>query len=426
LFLSTCHAQELIIKFKSLNPQRLGKLSAADSTLLQSIQKRNSLVSVNTLVPISGSSHDPEKAAFNAFSTVRILRLAGERDLSRLIDSLNALPGVEYACLNKTLQIQQTPDDPDYTKQWAMSRIGIPAAFFEELETVTLLTADVCRQLMPAQPAENGHKGGRGHLLTIAGSRGRSGAALFTAWSALKTGCGLSTLATPSSLAAGLEGRLPELMMIPIADDGYGRVGEINTAEAEELCLGKNAVAVGPGLGTQTEAHELVATLLNTVSLPMVLDADALTVLASNPAVLAQKKAEAVLTPHPGEMSRLLGISTAEVQLNRLELARDFACRYQVFLVLKGAGTIIAAPDGRVAVNNSGNRYLATAGSGDVLTGIIGSFLAQDLPPWSACRLGVYLHGLTADLLVEAGTGRGITAGDLLNTIPRALGALEK
>jgi len=314
----------------------------------------------------------------------------------------------------------------EYAGRVEIVDIGIPAAFFEELETVTLLTADVCRQLMPAQPAENGHKGGRGHLLTIAGSRGRSGAALFTAWSALKTGCGLSTLATPSSLAAGLEGRLPELMMIPIADDGYGRVGEINTAEAEELCLGKNAVAVGPGLGTQTEAHELVATLLNTVSLPMVLDADALTVLASNPAVLAQKKAEAVLTPHPGEMSRLLGISTAEVQLNRLELARDFACRYQVFLVLKGAGTIIAAPDGRVAVNNSGNRYLATAGSGDVLTGIIGSFLAQDLPPWSACRLGVYLHGLTADLLVEAGTGRGITAGDLLNTIPRALGALEK
>jgi NAD(P)H-hydrate epimerase len=112
--------------------------------------------------------------------------------------------------------------------------------------------------------------------------------------------------------------------------------------------------------------------------------------------------------------------------LNRLELTRDFACRYQVFLVLKGAGTIIAAPDGRVALNNSGNRNLATAGSGDVLTGIIGSFLAQGLPPWSACRLGVYLHGLTADLLVEAGTGRGITAGDLLNTIPRALDALEK
>lgn len=314
----------------------------------------------------------------------------------------------------------------EYAGRVEVVDIGIPAAFFDELDTVTLLTADVCRALMPAQPAVNGHKGGRGHLLTIAGSRGRSGAALFTAWSALKTGCGLSTLATPASLAANLEGRRPELMMLPLADDGQGRVGELDAAEAEKLCLGKNAVAVGPGLGTRTEARELVATLLSTVSLPMVLDADALTVLASNPEMLAQKKAEVVLTPHPGEMSRLLNISTAKVQLNRLELARDFARRHQVFLVLKGAGTIIAAPDGRAAVNGSGNRYLATAGSGDVLTGIIGSFLAQGLPPWSACRLGVYLHGLTADLLVEAGSGRGLTAGDLLNAIPRALAALEK
>lgn len=304
--------------------------------------------------------------------------------------------------------------------------IGIPAVFLDSLETTKLLTTDGCRKLLPLPPALNGHKGNRGHLLTIAGSRGKSGAALYTAYSALKTGCGLSTLATPSSLAAGIEGRIPELMMTPIADDGQGRVGEMNVPDIEQICLGKQAITVGPGLGTQTEAHELIIKLLKNISIPMVLDADALTVLTPDLEALAEKKADIILTPHPGEMSRLLKIPTREVQQNRLELSRDFACRYNVYLVLKGAGTIIAAPDGNVAINNSGNQYLATAGSGDILTGIIGSFLAQGLSPLAACHLGVYAHGLTADILVKAGNKHGITAGDLLQTIPQALTEIEK
>ncbi|MCK4378661.1 MAG: NAD(P)H-hydrate dehydratase, partial [Deltaproteobacteria bacterium] len=243
---------------------------------------------------------------------------------------------------------------------------------------------------------------------------------------ALKTGCGLSTLATPSSLAASIEGRIPELMMTPIADDGQGRVGEINVPDIEQICLGKQAIAVGPGLGTQTKAHELIIKLLKNIPIPMVIDADALTVLAPNLEALAQKKADVILTPHPGEMSRLLKIPTREVQQNRLELSRDFACQHNVYLVLKGAGTIIATPDGNTAINSSGNQYLATAGSGDILTGIIGSFLSQGLSPLSACHLGVYVHGLTADILAKAGNNHGITAGDLLQIIPQALTAIEK
>ena len=304
--------------------------------------------------------------------------------------------------------------------------IGIPAIFLDSLETTELLTTSGCRKLLPPAPALNGHKGNRGHLLTIAGSQGKSGAALYTAYSALKTGCGLSTLATPLSLAASIEGRIPELMMTPIADDGQGQVGEINVPDIEQICRGKQAIAVGPGLGIHTEAHELILKLLQNISLPMVLDADALTVLAPDIEVLAQKKSAVILTPHPGEMSRLLGVSTREVQQNRLELSRDFACCHNVYLVLKGAGTIIAAPDGSTAINSSGNQYLATAGSGDILTGIIGSFLAQGLSPLSACHLGVYVHGLTADILAEAGNSHGITAGDLLQTIPQALKAIEK
>lgn len=314
----------------------------------------------------------------------------------------------------------------EYAGKIAIIDIGIPPSFLDSLQSTTLLTTSGCRKLLPAPPAINGHKGNRGHLLTIAGSRGKSGAALFAASSALKTGCGLTSLAIPSSLAAILEGRMPELMMTPIADDGQGRVGEMSLSAIEEICLGKQAAAVGPGLGTHTEVHELVKKLLTTISIPMVFDADALTVLSANLKLLAGKKAPVVLTPHPGEMSRLLNISTGEVQQNRLELAHDFACRHNVYLVLKGAGTIIAAPDGSIAINSSGNQYLATAGSGDILTGIIGSFLAQGLSPLSACHLGVYVHGLTADLLLQSGSGRGITAGNLLQTIPRALTALAE
>jgi len=314
----------------------------------------------------------------------------------------------------------------EYAGKVEIIDIGIPSTFLDPLETTELLTMAGCRKLLPPPPALNGHKGNRGHLLTIAGSQGKSGAALYTAYSALKTGCGLSSLATPLSLAASIEGRIPELMMMPIADDGKGRIGEMNVPEIEQICTGKQTIAVGPGLGTQTEARELIIKLLKNIPIPMVLDADALTVLAPNLEMLAQKKAEVILTPHPGEMSRLLQIPTREVQQNRLELARDFACRHNVYLVLKGAGTIIAAPDGNTAINSSGNQYLATAGSGDILTGIIGSFLAQGLSPLAACCLGVYVHGLTADLLTAEGNRHGLTAGDLLSTIPRALMAIDK
>jgi len=168
----------------------------------------------------------------------------------------------------------------EYAGEVEIIDIGIPPTFLDSLETTELLTTAGCRKLLPPPPALNGHKGNRGHLLTIAGSRGKSGAALYTAYSALKTGCGLSTLATPLSLAASIEGRIPELMMTPIADDGKGRVGEMNLPDIEQICLGKQTIAVGPGLGTQTEVRELIIKILKNIPIPMVLDADALTALA--------------------------------------------------------------------------------------------------------------------------------------------------
>lgn len=308
----------------------------------------------------------------------------------------------------------------EYAGEIKVIDIGIPPSFLASMQSVELLTVAGCQALMPPTRGKNSHKGTHGHLLTVAGSRGRSGAALMAAFAAMKAGCGLSTLATPSPVAASIEGRVPELMMAPLADDGQGRVGTINLADMTLLWQGKQAIAVGPGLGVHEQVRELVAGMVKHSPVPLVLDADALTVLATDTACLAEKNSPVILTPHPGEMARLLAVTTSKVQENRLQLAKDFACRHGVYLVLKGAGTVVAAPDGTAAINSSGNPLLATAGSGDVLTGTIAGLLARGLSPFSSCRLGVYLHGLAADLLAEQKISQGITAGDLLNALPAA------
>ncbi len=299
--------------------------------------------------------------------------------------------------------------------------IGIPPSLLPGETFLELLTTPAAAKLLPPPPDANCHKGSRGHLLTIAGSRGKSGAGIHAGMAALKTGCGLATLATPELVAAALEGCHPDLMLQPLPDNGQGLVGTVDRELAAKMAAGKQALAIGPGLGTHPEAGELLAAVLERSQVPMVLDADALTLAARNPELLAASREPLILTPHPGEMARLLGISSREVQENRLELAADFAREQRVFLVLKGAGTVIAAPDGAVAINDSGNPVLATAGAGDLLTGIVAGFLAQGLDPWPAARLGVHLHGLAADLLAAGDRSCGATASDILALLPAAL-----
>ncbi len=314
----------------------------------------------------------------------------------------------------------------EYSGQVEIVDIGIPQNWaVEEKDSIQLLTADFCRKLLPETAVlGNIHKGSRGHLLTFAGSPGKSGAGLLAAGAALHCGCGLSSLALPQTLAGQLEGRNPALMLLPLPEAAPGLIRELSGAELKEICSGKTALAIGPGLGLNEAAAALVKTLLHESSLPVVLDADALTLLAENPDIIPKNRPQTILTPHPGEMARLLKCKTADIQNRRLAAAAELAADLGVYVVLKGAATVIAAPDGALSINSSGNSLLATAGSGDILTGIIGSFLAQGLLSLPAAQAGVFLHGMIADKLMAAGFRYGVTAVELERVLPETLSML--
>lgn len=314
----------------------------------------------------------------------------------------------------------------DYAGEVEIVDIGIPQSWAAaEADAVQLLTADFCRPLLPQiSISANIHKGSRGHLLTFAGSPGKSGAGLLAASAALHCGCGLSSLALPQTLAGQLEGRNPALMLTSLPESAPGLTRELTSVELEKLCSGKTALAIGPGLGLHEAAVVLTKILLNDFSLPVVLDADALTLLAKNPDILLKNRPQTVLTPHPGEMARLLQCKTADIQNRRLAAAAELAEKFGVHVLLKGAASVIAAPDGRLSINSSGNILLATAGSGDLLTGIIGSFLAQGLKPLAAAQAGVFLHGRLADQLLETGLTHGVTVLELEQVLPKTLSLL--
>ncbi len=293
--------------------------------------------------------------------------------------------------------------------------IGIPPQFVEEAGILAHLPEEMDVSLLfPPRPL-NAHKGRYGHLLGVAGSPGKTGAGIMTARAALRVGTGLVTLGVPGSLNPIFEATLLEAMTLPLPDD-EGYLVEAALEVIENNLQGKTALAVGPGLGTNPSTGALVRALLG-VGLPVVIDADGVNALVGALDLLKAREAPTVLTPHPGEMARLLETSPAHVQDRRLETAREFAQEYGVVLVLKGAGTVTALPDGKAYINTTGNPGMASGGSGDVLTGIIGGFLAQGIEAEDAAWAGVYLHGLAGD---KASQDRGevsLLAGDMIDAM---------
>lgn len=271
----------------------------------------------------------------------------------------------------------------------------------------------------PRQP--DGHKGTYGHVLLAAGSLPMSGAGLLAARAALRAGCGLATWALPEALLPRMLGAVPELMLAPAADGGSGAWTEAAADDVLRLLESRDVLAVGPGLGRfPGEAAFLRALWEGAASKPLVVDADALNILAAagGPAAWPRRDAATVLTPHPGEMSRLTGLGTAEVQRDRIGVARRFAAEHGVTLVLKGARTVIAAPDGRAFVNVTGHPGMATGGSGDVLTGIIAGLLAQGLDGVQAAAFGAYLHGLAGEqAAARRGNPASLLAGDIIDAL---------
>ncbi|HET6370422.1 MAG TPA: NAD(P)H-hydrate dehydratase, partial [Nitrospiria bacterium] len=267
------------------------------------------------------------------------------------------------------------------------------------------------------------HKGFYGHLLIVAGSRGKGGAAAMAAHGALRSGVGLLTVAYPREL---LLPNLPmEAMTAPLPESPDGTLSSAALKPLLNGVQGKEAVAIGPGLSQNPETQEIIRELIFGAPLPVVIDADGINALAGKTDGLRSAPGARVLTPHPGEMARLIGTATQKIVDDPMGEAERFATEHRVVLVLKGAQTLIATPDGSLLINPTGNPGMATGGSGDVLTGMIGALLARGVPPPEAAALSVYLHGLAGDLAASDRGETGMTPSDLIDEIPGAFRTLQ-
>jgi ADP-dependent NAD(P)H-hydrate dehydratase / NAD(P)H-hydrate epimerase len=304
------------------------------------------------------------------------------------------------------------PDALDYVGRIEVADIGFPAKLVDAIpsEVELLTTADIA-PLLPPRP-RNAHKGTFGHLLIIAGSEGYTGAPVLTAHAAARTGVGLVTLAVPREIYPVVASTCPpEIMPLPL-DRLHPRAGY-------------TAAAIGPGFGQNHEARTFLTDFLMQFQSPTVLDADAINAMATSAALWHKVRAPLVLTPHPGEMGRLINHSAAEVQEQRWETARQFAHERQITLALKGAGTVVTDPTGKIWINLTGNPGMAKGGMGDALTGIVGALLAQGLSPLDATRAGVYVHGVAGDIAAADLGQRAMLATDLIQRLGPAFAGLD-
>ncbi|MFM1655483.1 NAD(P)H-hydrate dehydratase [Brevibacillus sp. B_LB10_24] len=343
------------------------------------------------LDPDTGRVHDP------------CIRAARTVALAFLKRGLVQQPGAETA---GQVAVGQIGIWPDLARQFGIHTYLLGERLFREEFG-----------LDPALPRKpDSHKGTFGHLLVCAGSRQMSGAGLLCSKAALRAGSGLVTWAVPDELLPALIGRVPEVMLSGIPGTGHDLQ---NVQSLLQLFTDRDAAVIGPGLGRFSGDAKWLRLLWEKSDCPLVLDADALNMLAdADFAAWPRRGGEVILTPHPGEMSRLAGATTAEVQQNRIEVAKSYALRHHVVVVLKGAGTVVAAPDGAVYINPTGNPGMATAGSGDVLAGVIGSLAAQGFQASLAACLGVWLHGAAGDRAAAKRHDQGsLIAGDIIEEL---------
>ena len=305
--------------------------------------------------------------------------------------------------------------------------IGIPEAVIDAapIRAELIRAAWVDRAVPRRRP--DSHKGTHGHVFVVAGARGFAGAAVLAARGALRGGAGLATVALPSSLAAVPAASLPEAMTLPLPETDAGTLGPaaeaLIRAAAAAADGAHTVVAIGPGLTTHPDVAGVVRRLVPSLPCPLVADADALNALAEDASPLRDARGPVVITPHPGELARLVGSSIGEIQRDRVAAARSAASSFGAVTVLKGARTVVAAPDGRAGIIPTGNAAMAAGGMGDVLTGVVAALLAQHLSPWEAAACAAYLHGLAGDLAAPGEAG--LLAHEVADAIPRALAAVR-
>jgi NAD(P)H-hydrate epimerase len=298
--------------------------------------------------------------------------------------------------------------------------IGSPVEAIVSALQLNVITAQDIASLIGPRPAES-NKGSYGHVLVAGGSLGKAGAAAMAGMAALRSGAGLSTVAAPKSVLGTVAGFYPELMTEPLPETRKGTIAPTARKRIEELAKGKSAVAIGPGTSRDPQTAALVRTLVARIEVPIVVDADGLNAFEGRNKELNGKGGTVVITPHPGEMARLAGCTVADVQKNRLGVAREFARKHQVIVVLKGHRTLVAHPGGEVWVNTTGNPGMATGGTGDILTGMVAGMIAQH-PKQAllAVLAAVRLHGLAGDVMRESVGEHSLVATDLLRGLPSA------
>jgi ADP-dependent NAD(P)H-hydrate dehydratase / NAD(P)H-hydrate epimerase len=375
---------------------------------------------------LSSSVRDPYSIAISAMNTSHAYTVA--------IDIPSGLDSNTGAILGSAIQADLTVtlgypkiglyvgDAIDQVGHIEVVDIGIPNEYVQELKPQNhLLRPELVSPLVPRRP-RSAHKGTFGHAGIVAGSPGKTGAPVLAALGALRSGTGLVTVATPQTVAPIVESKLLEIMTLALPDTSEHLLGLEACTTLVRFCQDKSAAGFGPGLGVSSSITELLSQLLPQLDVPCVLDADALNNLASHVDIFSRMKQPPILTPHPGEMARLLATTSSKsINEDRIEIARTFATTHRVILVLKGANTVIADPHGHIAICPTGNPGMASAGMGDVLTGVITGFLAQGLTAWNAARAGVYVHGRAGDLAALAMGEPGLIASDVISAIPHAL-----
>ncbi len=315
---------------------------------------------------------------------------------------------------------------PEFSSKISIIDIGIPPEALRNAKITTeLLDEQTASSLISTlRRVDNAHKGNNGHLAVLAGSEGKTGAAILAVKGALRAGSGLVSLFTPQNLNSIYETVLIEAMTIPLpASKSFPDVQDLEFIN--EYLVGKKAVVIGPGIGTNPATAELVLKLHETVTIPIIFDADALNILAENRHNLPVPAGPRIFCPHPGEMSRLLECSIDTIKNGRLNIAKEAIEIYSkkqdnCIMILKGSGSIITSSSGHTYINTSGNPGMATGGMGDVLTGIIGALLCQNMSPETASAAGVFLHGMAGDVLYER-NGFGYTASELSEQIPSCM-----
>ncbi|MEF9437876.1 MAG: NAD(P)H-hydrate dehydratase [Candidatus Mariimomonas ferrooxydans] len=319
----------------------------------------------------------------------------------------------------------------EHTGRLFIRNIGFPQRLLKSGDIeVNLIQENDILSMLPERPRYS-HKGTYGHVLLIAGSKGKTGAAFMAAKSCLRTGAGLVTIGVPESLTNIFQSRVTEEMVLPLPDKGNGTLSyEAFNPIFKFLRQKASVLAIGPGISVDEEISGLISLLITRSSVPLVIDADGINAISGGAGVLKKSRVPLILTPHPGEMARLMSskqsvVNSQDIEKDRINIAMTFAKKTTTCLVLKGVPTIISTPDARAFINPTGNSGMATAGTGDVLTGMISALLAQGLTPRNASILGVYMHGLIGDVVAKKKGKHSLIASDMINAIPTVFKSIK-